>query len=110
MKKTVFAAFAALLVAAGRRANAVDEIAPPEAASGENAAGCAAEWNAALLWYESPAQKWTDALPIGNGQMGAMVFGGVEEERLQAHVYKGGCRFPARDTQVGCLREEGGSG
>ena len=69
--------------AASRRANAVNEIAPPEAASGENAAGCAAEWNAALLWYESPAQKWTDALPIGNGQMGAMVFGGVEEERLQ---------------------------
>src|SRR5277367_6097796 len=35
------------------------------------------------LWYAQPAAKWTDALPIGNGRMGAMVFGGVSEERLQ---------------------------
>ncbi len=35
------------------------------------------------LWYDEPAKKWTDALPIGNGRLGAMVFGGVERERLQ---------------------------
>jgi alpha-L-fucosidase 2 len=35
------------------------------------------------LWYNQPAQKWTDALPIGNGHMGAMVFGGIQEEHLQ---------------------------
>ena len=35
------------------------------------------------LWYDQPAQKWTDALPLGNGRMGAMVFGGVDRERLQ---------------------------
>lgn len=35
------------------------------------------------LWYAQPAQKWTDALPIGNGRMGAMVFGGVFDERIQ---------------------------
>ena len=35
------------------------------------------------LWYEHPAAEWTEALPIGNGQMGAMVFGGVSSERLQ---------------------------
>src|SRR5215469_904807 len=35
------------------------------------------------LWYTAPAQKWTDALPIGNGRMGAMVFGGVPDERIQ---------------------------
>ncbi|MBI5766447.1 MAG: glycoside hydrolase family 95 protein [Verrucomicrobia bacterium] len=35
------------------------------------------------LWYDRPAQKWTDALPIGNGRMAAMVFGGVEREHLQ---------------------------
>src|ERR1043165_8813153 len=34
------------------------------------------------LWYDKPAQKWTDALPLGNGRIGAMVFGGVERERL----------------------------
>ncbi len=35
------------------------------------------------LWYDQPAQKWTDALPIGNGRMGAMVHGGIDRERLQ---------------------------
>ena len=35
------------------------------------------------LWYRTPAEKWTDALPIGNGRLGAMIFGGVAEERLQ---------------------------
>ena len=35
------------------------------------------------LWYRKPAQKWVEALPIGNGRLGAMVFGGVENERLQ---------------------------
>src|SRR5208282_3655145 len=37
----------------------------------------------AVLWYKQPAGKWTDALPIGNGRLGAMVFGGVAAERLQ---------------------------
>ncbi len=35
------------------------------------------------LWYKQPAAKWVEALPLGNGQLGAMVFGGVEEELLQ---------------------------
>lgn len=35
------------------------------------------------LWYDEPAEKWTDALPIGNGRMGAMVYGGVRRERIQ---------------------------
>ena len=35
------------------------------------------------LWYREPASKWEEALPIGNGRMGAMIFGGVHEERLQ---------------------------
>jgi alpha-L-fucosidase 2 len=35
------------------------------------------------LWYDKPAEVWTEALPVGNGYMGAMVFGGVEQERLQ---------------------------
>jgi alpha-L-fucosidase 2 len=34
------------------------------------------------LWYEQPADVWTDALPIGNGRLAAMVFGGIEFERL----------------------------
>ena len=35
------------------------------------------------LWYRQPAAEWTQALPIGNGRIGAMVFGGIEAERLQ---------------------------
>ena len=35
------------------------------------------------LWYEQPAQQWVEALPLGNGQIGAMVFGGVENELIQ---------------------------
>ena len=35
------------------------------------------------LWYTQPAEQWEEALPLGNGRMGAMVFGGVQKERLQ---------------------------
>ncbi|MGD0361034.1 MAG: glycoside hydrolase N-terminal domain-containing protein [Bryobacteraceae bacterium] len=36
-----------------------------------------------VLWFSKPADKWTEALPIGNGRLGAMVFGGAPVERLQ---------------------------
>lgn len=36
-----------------------------------------------LLWYDKPAANWNEALPIGNGHIAAMVFGGVQQERLQ---------------------------
>ncbi len=35
------------------------------------------------LWYKQPAQKWEEALPIGNGRLGGMVFGGIQKERIQ---------------------------
>lgn len=35
------------------------------------------------LWYRQPAKVWEEALPIGNGRLGAMIFGGVTDERLQ---------------------------
>ena len=35
------------------------------------------------LWYKKPAKVWTEALPVGNGRLGAMVFGGVQEELIQ---------------------------
>ena len=43
----------------------------------------AVETAPALLWYAQPAVKWSEALPVGNGRMGAMVFGGVSDERIQ---------------------------
>jgi alpha-L-fucosidase 2 len=36
-----------------------------------------------ILWYDQPAANWNEALPIGNGFLGAMVFGGITEEHLQ---------------------------
>ena len=38
---------------------------------------------ATILWYESPAESWEEALPLGNGRLGAMVFGLYGEERIQ---------------------------
>ncbi len=35
------------------------------------------------LKYNRPAEQWTEALPVGNGRLGAMIFGGVTSERLQ---------------------------
>lgn len=36
-----------------------------------------------ILWYETPGTQWIEALPLGNGRMGAMVYGGAEEEKIQ---------------------------
>ncbi|WP_183558993.1 glycosyl hydrolase family 95 catalytic domain-containing protein [Mucilaginibacter sp. SP1R1] len=52
------------------------------------------------LWYKQPAQKWTDALPIGNGRLGAMIFGGAEQDRIQFNeqsLWTGGPRAYERE-------------
>jgi alpha-L-fucosidase 2 len=36
-----------------------------------------------ILWYDKPAAEWTDALPVGNGRLGAMIFGSPATEQLQ---------------------------
>jgi alpha-L-fucosidase 2 len=49
--------------------------------------------NSLKLWYTKPARVWTEALPVGNGRLGAMVFGGVENELIQlneATLWSGG--------------------
>jgi alpha-L-fucosidase 2 len=51
-----------------------------------------------VLWYPRPAQAWVEALPVGNGHLGAMVFGGVDEEHLQLNddtFWSGGPYDPA---------------
>ncbi|HSA01497.1 MAG TPA: glycoside hydrolase family 95 protein, partial [Candidatus Paceibacterota bacterium] len=45
--------------------------------------GAVADVNPHLLWYDKPAVKWEEALPVGNGRLGAMVFGQPAAERLQ---------------------------
>ncbi|WP_018630157.1 glycoside hydrolase family 95 protein [Niabella aurantiaca] len=47
------------------------------------------------LWYDRPAAEWVEALPIGNGRLGAMVFGGVADDRIQFNeetLWSGGPR------------------
>ncbi len=70
------------------------------------------------LWYDCPANGWNEALPIGNGHAGAMVFGGVDSERLQLNentlysgepsvVFKNVRITPEMfDRVVGLMREE----
>lgn len=53
------------------------------AASLPASAGEGAGADADLLWYDSPADEWVQALPIGSGRLGAMVFGGIANERIQ---------------------------
>ncbi|HSP43808.1 MAG TPA: glycoside hydrolase family 95 protein [Luteolibacter sp.] len=49
------------------------------------------------LWYDKPAGKWTEALPVGNGRLGAMVFGGTTAERIQLNEESlwAGCQVEA---------------
>ncbi|CAM4378440.1 glycoside hydrolase family 95 protein [Paenibacillus tarimensis] len=49
------------------------------------------------LWYEQPAEVWEEALPIGNGRLGAMIYGGTVQERLQLNEDTLWAGFP-RDT------------
>ncbi len=60
------------------------------------------------LWYCQPAKAWTEALPIGNGRLGAMVFGGVSEERLQLNedtLWAGGPYDPVNPDARAALPE-----
>jgi alpha-L-fucosidase 2 len=55
------------------------------------------------LWYDQPATSWmTEALPIGNGPMGAMLFGGTELERIQFNEisFWGGDRMLREDKEA----------
>src|SRR5262245_3660257 len=69
MRRTLFA----MTVIAGL---AVGSSAAPRAQDTSSA-------SADVLWYRAPAANWNEALPVGNGRLAAMVFGGVRDERLQ---------------------------
>lgn len=61
-----------------------------------------------LLWYDSPARLWTDALPLGNGRLGAMVFGDPVSERLQINestFWAGGPYRPVNPDAYGHLEK-----
>ncbi|BCJ62388.1 hypothetical protein Jiend_58100 [Micromonospora endophytica] len=76
-----------------------DSVAPPQVlAAGDMA-----------LWYDrSAGTDWLRALPIGNGRLGAMVFGNVDAERLQLNedtVWAGGPHDPSNTRGLGALAE-----
>src|SRR5262245_20696441 len=61
-----------------------------------------------LLRYDRPAQEWTDALPIGNGRLGAMIFGGPVVERLQLNedTLYGGAPYDPNNPQASAALPE----
>lgn len=59
-----------------------DPAALPDAAKKENKPGLQFD-PSTTLWYEQAAKEWEEALPVGNGRLGAMVFGSYTEERVQ---------------------------
>ncbi|MFD1951815.1 glycoside hydrolase N-terminal domain-containing protein [Sphingomonas arantia] len=72
------------------------QAAPPVSAGGDR------------LWYAQPAKVWTEALPIGNGRLGAMVYGGTAAERLQLNedsFWAGGPYDPVNPAAAGALPE-----
>src|SRR5690606_18964189 len=77
------------------------------AAASDGDAGARA-WNALRLWYARPATQWVEALPLGNGRLGAMVWGGGKHERLQLNedtLYAGGPYDPTPPDALEALPE-----
>ena len=72
---------AVLLLAAWSWLSAAELPAPPQPA--ESAFNATAPEAPLCLWYRQPATNWNEALPLGNGRLGAMVFGTPGKERLQ---------------------------
>lgn len=47
-----------------------------------SALSAAAAQSDAVMWYQTPAKEWIEAAPLGNGRIGAMVYGGINQERI----------------------------
>jgi alpha-L-fucosidase 2 len=61
-----------------------------------------------VLWYQKPASEWIEALPVGNGRLGAMIFGGVERERIALNedtLWAGGPYDPDNPDALTALPE-----
>src|SRR5215212_7722095 len=65
------------------RRNLLTGAAAMSLAGATSAASSATSLSLSRLWYRKPADRWEAALPVGNGRLGAMVFGRVGQERLQ---------------------------
>lgn len=59
------------------------------------------------IWFNQPADSWNDALPVGNGRLGAMIFGGVEKEHLELNessVWTGEPKWDANPSALKSLK------
>src|SRR5690606_1079401 len=66
--------------------------------------GVAQEKSALKLWYHQPSgEVWENALPIGNGRLGAMVFGNVEQEIIQLNEHTVWSGSPNRNDNPDAL-------
>ena len=78
----------------------------PTARADQSSATPAAD--ALVLWYRQPAKQWVEALPVGNGRLGAMVFGGINNERIQLNedtLWAGGPYDPTNPEALKALPE-----
>lgn len=58
------------------------------------------------IWFNTPAATWNDALPVGNGSLGGMIFGGIEKERIEVNeesVWTGKERWDANPNALKAL-------
>lgn len=70
-------------------------------ATGSKKPGAIQDNTAMKLWYDRPATIWEEALPIGNGRLGAMVYGGVQQEILQLNEETVWAGEPGNNIQPG---------
>jgi alpha-L-fucosidase 2 len=78
------------------------------ALSGVSARAAPPKTSPMRLWYRQPAREWVEALPVGSGKLGAMVFGGAATERLQLNedtLWAGGPYDPANPEALAALPE-----
>ena len=70
--------------------------------------GCLSSAQPMMLRYTQPAAQWVEALPVGNGRLGAMVFGGIHQERIQLNedtLWGGGPYEPINPEALAALPE-----
>ena len=108
-RRTLLKATAALAAMGGSGVSLADASPVTHATASSADSDVDAVQGAALrLWYRRPATQWVEALPLGNGRLGAMVWGGAKHERIQLNeetLYAGGPYDPTPPGALAALPE-----
>ena len=108
-RRTLLKATAALAAMGGSGVSLADASPVTHATASSADSDVDAVQGAALrLWYRRPATEWVEALPLGNGRLGAMVWGGAKHERIQLNedtLYAGGPYDPTPPGALAALPE-----